>query len=64
MGDILFPRPSSYLATFERRASPEAIRAHLDEARRRQAEVANEIGWLEGLLLRRLAQIDVGAWPK
>ena len=58
-----FRRPRSYAPGFEVHAAPEAIKAHIDQARERQAEIQNELGWLEGLYLRRAAEKDAGSWP-
>lgn len=53
---VAFRRPRSYTPEFEQHASPEAIQAHIDAARKRQAETQNELGWLEGLYLRRIQE--------
>ncbi len=60
---VVFDRPPSYLSGFEVHAAPEAIKAHIDKARKRSLEIQNEIGWLEGLYLRRVAEKAAGRWP-
>ena len=58
-----FRRPCSYGPEYEHHASPEAIEAHMADARQRQEEIQNELGWLEGVYLRRVAEKAAGLWP-
>lgn len=60
---IEFRRPQAYTSLFEQHAAPEAIKAHMEKARKRQQEISNELGWLEGLYLRRVAEREAGLWP-
>jgi hypothetical protein len=60
---LAFRRPRRYEAGFEVHAAPEKIKARIDQARKRQAEIQNELGWLEGLYLRRVAEKEAGQWP-
>jgi len=58
-----FRRPPSFSPEFEVHSAPEAIRAYIEAARDRQEAIKNELGWLEGLYLCRLAQKEAGTWP-
>jgi hypothetical protein len=58
-----FRRPLDYEPGFEIHASPEAIKHYIDKARKRAMEIQNELGWLEGLYLRRVAEKAAGEWP-
>ena len=60
---IPFPRPKTYEPGFERHAAPEAIKAHIDQARKKLEQVQHELGWLEGFFLRRSAEKAAGTWP-
>lgn len=60
---LAFRRPRSYESGFETHASTEAIQARMKKARDRQTEASNELGWLEGLYLRRVAEKQAGTWP-
>jgi hypothetical protein len=59
-----FSRPRPYTPHFEIHAAPEAIRAHIAATRERYIELGEELGWLEGLYLRRVAEKAAGAWPR
>jgi len=52
----VFRRPRSYEEAFEVHASREAIQAYIEKARKKQSEIQNELGWLEGLYLRRVEE--------
>lgn len=58
-----FRRPRGFTPAYERHASPESIKAYIAATRERQDEIANELGWLEGLYLRRVAEKAAGEWP-
>lgn len=56
-------RPYPDLDAMEVHAAPQAIRAHLEAARKRQADAARTVARLEALLERRLGQVERGEWP-
>jgi hypothetical protein len=63
-GDL--PKPGN--AVYEEHASPQAIQAHLMQARTKRRRVVAEydktISWLEELLLDRTQQVADGQWPR
>jgi hypothetical protein len=46
-----------------RAAAPEAIKAHLDEARGEKRRAETQIAWWEELLVRRCREVAAGEWP-
>jgi hypothetical protein len=58
-----FRRPRDFSPGYERHAAPESIKAYIAATRERQEEIASELGWLEALYLRRVAEKAAGTWP-
>jgi hypothetical protein len=55
--------PKANRDSYRRHAAPESVQANLAAARRRLAEVAEEVDWLTVLLARRTAEVAGREWP-
>jgi len=49
--------------TFQESASPESIRVHLIDLRRKRSTIDGDINKLEKLLIARTRQMQRGEWP-